>query len=204
LPELDSHFRELDSQIRVRLAQRAAIDQRLQSMLTMPRPDFLATAHERIDFETLRHLEGHLDESRSTEEADLAARVRRLHGLLSWELETRYHDRFTEAHENLADLNEVVEAMQAQYQAFVRTRQAAMHSYMGYDEQIARLRRQVGRALEQMQVLMARQGHLLELVAVNELSLRRQRLEVYQNQARFAFADSFDRAAKAQAVGDQG
>jgi hypothetical protein len=40
---------------------------------------------------------------------------------------------------------------------------------------------------------------MLETVAVQELLERRERLEVYQNQARFAFADSYDRAAKAQA-----
>jgi len=45
---------------------------------------------------------------------------------------------------------------------------------------------------------MARQGHMLETVAINELKIRRDRLEVYQNQARYAFADSYDRAAKAQ------
>jgi hypothetical protein len=36
-------------------------------------------------------------------------------------------------------------------------------------------------------------------VASQELLARRERLESYQNQARFAFADSYDRAAKAQA-----
>jgi hypothetical protein len=46
---------------------------------------------------------------------------------------------------------------------------------------------------------MARQGHMLETVASQELKLRRERLEAYLNQARFAFADSYDRAAKAQA-----
>jgi tetratricopeptide (TPR) repeat protein len=206
LPELDHHFRELDSQIRVRLAQRAAIDQRLHAMLTMPRPDYLATADERVLLASIGQLEASLGEPRSAPEADLEWRLQRLDGLLKWELETRYHERFTTAHENLAELNEVVAAMQARYQAFVRTRQAAMHSYIGYDDQIASLRRRVGRALDQMQVLMARQGHMLELVAVSELSLRRQRLEAYQNQARYAFADSFDRAAKAQAqvVEDQG
>jgi hypothetical protein len=40
---------------------------------------------------------------------------------------------------------------------------------------------------------------MLENVATRELKLRRTRLEAYQNQARFAFADSYDRAAKAQA-----
>ena len=46
---------------------------------------------------------------------------------------------------------------------------------------------------------MKEQGAALEEVAIEELELRRTRLEAYQNQARFASADSYDRAAKAQA-----
>ena len=44
------------------------------------------------------------------------------------------------------------------------------------------------------------QGEVLEAVAIRELGARRERLAAYQNQARFAFADSYDRAAKAQAA----
>jgi len=204
LPELDHQFRELDSQIRLRLEQRKRIDQRLHAMLTSPRADFLATADERMALEAMARLEAGIGEPASDQDAALLERVQRLRGLITWELETRYHERFTEAHQHLVELNTVVDAMQAQYIAFVRTRQAALHSYVGYDEQIVQLRRRVAGALERLQVLMARQGHMLEVVAVNELSLRRQRLETYQNQARYAFADSFDRAAKAQAVEDQG
>jgi hypothetical protein len=206
LPELDHQFRELDSQIRLRLEQRKRIDQRLQHMLVAPRPDFLATADERVMFETIAQLEARLGDPESAGAEELGRRISRLKGVLNWRLETEYHERFTEAHEHLVELNEVVDALQAQYQSFVRTRQAAMHSYVGYEEQITSLRRRVARALQQLQVLMARQGHMLELVAVAELSQRRQRLEVYQNQARYAFADSYDRAAKAQAQAaeDQG
>ena len=57
----------------------------------------------------------------------------------------------------------------------------------------------LGEALERLATLMARQGHILETVAIEELRVRRERLVAYQNQARFAFADSYDRAAKAQA-----
>jgi hypothetical protein len=46
---------------------------------------------------------------------------------------------------------------------------------------------------------MARQGHLLELVAVEELVARRSRLERYGDKARYALADSYDRATQAQA-----
>ena len=46
---------------------------------------------------------------------------------------------------------------------------------------------------------MARQGHLLEKVAVDELVTRRSRLENYGDKARFALADSYDRATQVQA-----
>ena len=49
---------------------------------------------------------------------------------------------------------------------------------------------------------MARQGHLLEAVAVEELMARRGRLEGYRDKARFALADSYDRATQAQARTD--
>jgi len=45
---------------------------------------------------------------------------------------------------------------------------------------------------------MARQGHQLEVMAVNELVQRRERLADFQIKARFALADSYDRAAGTQ------
>jgi hypothetical protein len=204
LPEVDHNFRELDSRIRLRLAQRNSIDQRLHGMLIAPNPSYLATAGERELFQAIGQLETRLGQEGAAEEPGLEERITRVRGVLNWRLHTEYHERFTTAHENLVELNEVVDAMQARYQAYVRTRQAALHSFVGYDEQIASLRRRVGRAQQDLQVLMARQGHMLERVAINELSLRRQRLEAYQNQARYAFADSYDRATKAQVSEDQG
>ena len=48
---------------------------------------------------------------------------------------------------------------------------------------------------------MARQGHMLDVMAVNELDQRRKRLEEYQVQARFALSESYDRASKKQLEG---
>jgi len=75
----------------------------------------------------------------------------------------------------------------------------AVHSYVGYDAPISRLRTHVGSALEQVDMLEGRQGALIETVAINELKARAERLEAYQSQARYAVADSYDRATKAQA-----
>jgi hypothetical protein len=40
---------------------------------------------------------------------------------------------------------------------------------------------------------------MIEVVAIDELQARRERLQTYQDQARYAMADSYDRATLAQA-----
>jgi hypothetical protein len=199
LPDIDRRFRKLDAQIRLRLEQRKHIDERLQHMLIAPRPDYLATSDEQRFGARIDRLSAALAESGDPEEAALRRRIRRLQGLLTWILEMRYHERLTDAHAHLRELNRDVDALTARYQAFVRVRQAATHSYVGYEIPINGLRMRVQHALERLKLLMARQGHVLETVAIAELVQRRERLEAYQNQARFAFADSYDRAAKEQA-----
>ena len=46
--------------------------------------------------------------------------------------------------------------------------------------------------------LQKQQGALIEAVAITELTARSERLKAYQTQARYAVADSFDRANQAQ------
>jgi hypothetical protein len=198
LPDIDQQFRELDSRIRLRREQHKLLDERLQDLLVAPRPDFLATMEERLLSERLDRIEQRLSGDTGEQAVLLVERARRLRGLLTWTLRTEYHDRLTQFAEHLADLQGAIDIMTAQYESFVRVRQAAVHSYEGYDIPIRRLRTKVREALQSVGLLMARQGHALELVAVDELLERRDRLDNYQNQARFALADSYDRATKAQ------
>ena len=73
-----------------------------------------------------------------------------------------------------------------------------MHSYVGYDAQIASLRKRVAEALRRVENLMARQGQMIETVALNQLQVRRDRLVAQQIEARYGVADSYDRAARIQ------
>jgi hypothetical protein len=198
LPQIDTQFRELDAQIRFRNQQRDHLQQRLQRLLIEPRPDLLATADERIVLETIRNIERALHDATAPEAPQLAQRLRRLKGTMVWTLHTNYAERLTDAHAHLKALNADLAVMNEQYQEFVRARQAAVHSYMGYDDTIARLRTQSREALQTINQLMSRQGHLIETAAVSELKARQQRLEAYQTQARYAVADSYDRATKSQ------
>jgi hypothetical protein len=199
LPEVDGSFRKLDAQMRLRLEQRKHVEQRLQGLLVAPRPEHLATAQERSLRAWIDRAEGALGDANDPARADLRQRLRRLAGWLTWTLETEYHQRLTDAHAHLRELNADVEALTARYDAFVRVRQAATHGYADHEAPIDGLRGRTGDALERLEALMARQGHVLEAVADHELVARRERLESFQNQARFAFADSYDRASKAQA-----
>ena len=198
LPEVDAQFRELDSRMRLRLEQRKHLGRRLQAMLTAPRPESLATAEERTAGERLELMEKQVGRSKGPASLALRERVARLRGVLTWRLQTEYPERLTAAYAHLKELNVQIDALNRTYEAFIRTRQAATQSYTGYDAQIERLRGGVGESLERVGLLMDRQGAMIERVAIEQLQARRDRLVAQQVEARYAVADSYDRAARAE------
>ena len=204
LPAIDREFRRLDSQMRLRLEQRDRIEKRLKAMLVVPRPDYLATAGERVIGERIALLERKLAAGGAAVPGEVEARIKRFRGVLHWNIYTEYDSRFTEAIKHLRDLDREVDLLKRQYTAFVRTRQAATQSYEGYDDVIRRQRARIGNARETVGELMVRQGHMLETMAVNELTARRERVAEFQTKARFTMADSYDRAirAKSQEMGE--
>ena len=200
LPEIDAEFRELDSRMRLRVEQHRMLVKRRDDLLTMPRPEFLATPAEQAAMARLEAIEqGRADEDEPFDENTMR-RIDRLKGVLQFTLETEYHARLTEFDRNLRNLDQAMAVAQAQYDQYVRSRQAATHSFEGYDEPMNRLRADARQAAAQIDLLMDRQGRLLEIVAIDELMARRSRLEVYGDKARFALADSYDRATQTQAA----
>ena len=198
LPGIDREFRKLDSLMRLRLEQRDRIEKRLHAMLTAPHPEKLATANERIIGERLTLLERKLTASGKEAPIGIKARIKRLRGVILWNIYTEYDHRFTEAYIHLHDLNREINRLKKQYTAFVRTRQAATQSYEGYGNVISRLRSRIIAARAKVEALISSQGHMLEVMAVTELAKRRDRLEKYQIDVRFAMADSYDHARKAE------
>jgi hypothetical protein len=202
LPGVDAEFRDLDSRMRLRIEQHELLEKRLQSLLVGPRPEFLATADERLMASRLAELATSLEGDASPAAQVLRERIGRLHGVITYTLRTSYHERLNVFAGHLRDLRGALEVLRAEHVEFVRTRQAAVHSYEGYDTPIGRLRTRVAEALGEVNLLMARQGRVLELVAIDELVARRDRLETYRDQARFALADSYDRATSERAAAE--
>lgn len=195
---MQEKFRLLDSRMKLRLAQRKKIADRLNKMLILPRPDYLAKVNERIALNNIYKIEKKFNKGKNSNSVEINSRINRLKGVIKWNIETEYQERFTEADKNLRLLNEHIDVLDNQYRSFVRTRQAATQSFIGYDDQIRQLKNRIRFADEKIKLLLARQGHLLELMSISELENRRKRIEELQIKARFSVAESYDRAVKKQ------
>lgn len=204
LPGIDRRFRELDSRIRLRMEQRQSLDDRLQRLLVAPRPEMLATADERILYEQLDRIEAGYAENTGPAGEEVRRRIARLRGVLQWNVHVDYQRRLTEAFTHLRELDDDVARLQQIYGNYVRTRQAATQSYQGYADRISLARSRIRENSRRVEHAMNGVGHMLERLAINELQQRRERLEQYRVQARFAMAESYDRAVKAQQAAAHG
>lgn len=198
LPAIDRELMRLESHMQLLSEQRDRIAQQLQAMLHAPRPDLLITADEHATSERIAQLEKTLTPQSGEDGQRFGERIRRLRGALYWNIHTEYDRRFGDVREHLDELNRELESLHELDAAFFRTRQAVTESYQGYGDAIRVHRLRIKAAREKVRLLMVQQGQVLETMAVNELSKRRDRLEEFRVKARFALADSYDRASKAQ------
>lgn len=198
LPVVEEKFKKLDARIKLRLEQRENLASKLKNMLISPRPEYLATAIERQALDTVNALEEIRISNPAAITDDVALRVQRLRGVLMWRVHSEYDQRLTDAYNNLVSLDEIITELKIRYHSFIRTRQAATQSYEGYTIPIRQLRTRLFSAQRKLKGVMAKQGRLIETMAISELDRRRKRLEEYQIKARFALAESYDRATKAQ------
>jgi Flp pilus assembly protein TadD len=198
LPIVEEKFKKLDARIKLRLEQRDNLAKKLKNMLIAPRPEYLATSNERQALERIARLEENIVANPGGASEEAKQRVKRLRGVLSWRVVSEYDQRLTDAYNHLISLDDIIKQLKVRHHSFIRTRQAATQSYEGYLIPIRQLRTRLFAAQRTLKGVMAKQGRLLETMAINELDRRRKRLEEYQIKARFALAESYDRATKAQ------
>jgi tetrahydromethanopterin S-methyltransferase subunit G len=198
LPVVEEKFKKIDARIKLRIGQRDNLAKKLKNMLIAPRPEYLATANERLAMESIDKLEERLSTASGEPSEEAMLRIKRLRGILSWRVISEYDQRLTDAYNHLISLDDIIQQLKVRHHSFIRTRQAATQSYEGYLIPIRQLRTRLFAAQRTLKGVIAKQGRLLETMAINELDRRRKRLEEYQIKARFALAESYDRATKAE------
>src|SRR5206468_3818319 len=119
LPGVDGEFRDLDSRMRLRIEQHQLLHERLQNLLVAPRPEFLASAEERLTSEDLARLDRRLAGVNTPQAEVLRQRVQRLQGVLTFTLRTEYHDRLAAFDRHLTELGKAIDVLNARYAEFV-------------------------------------------------------------------------------------
>ena len=198
LPVVEEKFKKIDARMKLRLEQRNGLATKIKNMLVAPRPEYLATATERHAIDKVATIEEFIALHPEEVSDELILRVKRLRGVLLWSVHSEYDQRLTDAYNHLTSLDEIIKQLKIRHRSFIRTRQAATQSYEGYSIPIRQLRTRLFAAQRKLKGVMAKQGRLLETMAISELDSRRKRLEEYQIKARFALAESYDRAMKAE------
>lgn len=198
LPVVEEQFKKIDARVKLRLEQRENLATKLKNMLIAPRPEYLATSSERHALDTITAFDERVATNPQSVSEDAVRRMNRLRGILLWRVHSEYDQRLTDAYNNLMALDEIIVKLKVTLNSFIRTRQAATQSYEGYTIPIRQLRTRLFEAKRKLKGVMAKQGRMLETMAINELDRRRKRLEDYQIKARFALAESYDRATKSQ------
>lgn len=196
LPAIDREFSRLEGQMRKRLEQRNRVAEHLEAMQTAPRPDLLMTADEQAMSEQVARLEKLIPLQKEHSVPRLSHRIKRLRGLLAWNVYADYDRRYGAARTHLREMDQELDALKQRHRAFTLTRQIAVEGYQGHDALLSRLRQENEAAREKVRLLIDRQGRMLEGMAMGELVRRRERLEEFRVKARFALADSYHRASK--------
>ena len=201
LPTIDVQFETLMVRNAIRQQQRHRVDDSLQNMLLSPQPDLLAMPGERKLkrnlVENLRVLEKTHAKDTREEIKQIRLRSKRLIGLMQWQIEMPYEQRLELFKKGpLIELAKHEEGLADIYETFFIQRKIAAQSYLGHDDSLGQLKTRVQDAQGKVATLLARQGHLLEEMAIVELGLRRKRLEEYQLQIIFAQAEIYNLTRK--------
>ena len=196
LPEIDREFKRLELRMRSVTEQRDGIARLVEAMRTGPRPELLMTADEQALGKIVARLERMMTPRSEQIAPVLWHRIRRLRGMLVWNLYADYDWRFAGVCAHLRELDQELDMLKQQHADLASTYQTARESFQGYVDVLSRLRQGIEAARKRVRTLTARQGHELEIMAVNELTRQRDRLEAFRVKARYALADSYDRAGK--------
>jgi hypothetical protein len=199
LPRIDRANQRLDRQLASIVARRAEIADRLKVLLHKRDPMALATANEKNMLRQLDRLRLRiklLDKAKGV--PMLKQRYRRLSGLLYWQVDTEYEQRLSQAHQHLRQLDQLIAETEKTQARLARSKAEAALSYQGYDRALNDLQARLDYLKIKIAGLKAHQGQYMERRAISELQRRKRRLQRYRTKARFALAESYDRALRNQ------
>jgi hypothetical protein len=202
LPRTDALL-ATDAPTRLRAA-RAAVDSRLDAIETGNDVAALGTAAEREQWARIASLEDRVAGlPRGLERDEAAAKLHLIKGVLYWRLDAAFKERSYSQQRALRELDASLEELQNRWVRVQRARATVPTNTGEFADRIAALAARIQAVRARLVDTAGKQSDYLQDVAASELGAQKDRLATYAEQARFALADIYDRAAD-QADGASG
>lgn len=197
LPKIDREFNRLDTQLAGLLTRREMAGRRLNTLKRKREPMALATSAERQIQRRLDEIEKKIARLREQPgRSMLKEKHERLKGVLYWQINTQYERRLSLAYKHLKELDQAIATTRQSHRALVRVKAEAALSYKGYERTLGDMQTRLQYLKTKIAGVIAYQGQFMQRIAVGQLTRRLTRIKQYRTKARFALAESYDRATR--------
>jgi len=201
LETTESSYARARNKMQRAIDQRNDLANRLNRLLRKRDPMVFATTSERAALQTLRSTGARIERMHAQPGKDILQRKQALlEGVLKWNIDTGYENRLSSAFDHLRELDKEIGIAKQSETGLIKAKAEAALSYQGYDQALDQLQQRLVYLKDQVEGLIAHQGQFMERRAVSELLHRKNRLQSYRTKARFAMAEAYDLAVRAQSA----
>ncbi len=199
-----SEYKDIKSSkvIKLQTKKLIALESRYKSLLKNiniafknPNGTGLASAEERTllkSFESLKVDISALAASKKIQPVDYEQRLRRLSGVLNWQLSSRYLQRKKQVSKNLAILKRNIRQTQKQLDATQYAYKFSPTGFTGFERKVVKLRKKYQKQLKRLNVVYHQQKEKVGSIVKVDIKKRQEQVVGYQLQARLASARLFD------------
>ncbi|MEE8388415.1 MAG: tetratricopeptide repeat protein [Acidiferrobacterales bacterium] len=199
LPDIEHTWQRFDRRLGKIATRHTEIASKIKILLRKRDPMALATAKEKRMLRQLKRIQSQILRVGDQKGVRmLREKHQRLTGLLHWQINTKYENRLSLAHQHLRQLGQAIGNTRKTLTMLARTKSEAALSYQGYNRALTDLEARLDYLKIKITGLKSHQGQYMERRAISELHRRKQRLQRYRTKARFALAESYDYALRSQ------
>lgn len=177
-------------------ALRADAESELQAIETGDDVVALATPKERAQWQRIESVQALIAQMPPGSQRDTAAeRLRMVRGVLYWRLQAAFKGRSYQEQRALREVDRALEELQNRWVLVQQARAAVPHTNGDFAARVAALGARISALKVDLASAQRSQANYLDSLAEGQLEEQRSRLASYAEQARFALADLYDRAA---------
>jgi tetratricopeptide (TPR) repeat protein len=156
----------------------------------------LGTPEEQQNWTRLKHIDDYLAMHPDDPElADMRDRLRLLKGVMYWRLSESFKARVWNERRSVKELEASLVDTQKRAVQVKQARLGMPSNNGGFATRVTAVRARMDQVQQRLAALSLRQNRYLQTLAIRELQTQKQRIEIYQVQARYELAAIYDKAS---------